>query len=152
MTALISIERYWSPLLWFRSEMMLVAWLREVGMEKERRLFTGCLRGNIFRSWWWIGYWGWGKEKPRDSYICTNGDAIPYRCVGGGAICTGGRTHPHNCMVVTFHATVCMWYFSWRVEFWKRNDLGGMGEGNYQCGDGNIKFELSLVCSKEDVK
>lgn len=39
MTALISIERHWSPLLWFRSEMMLVAWLREVGMEKEKTVY-----------------------------------------------------------------------------------------------------------------
>lgn len=28
----------------------------------------------------------------------------------------------------------------------------GMGEGNYQCGDGNIKFELFLQCLNEDVK
>lgn len=27
-----------------------------------------------------------------------------------------------------------------------------MGEGNYQCGDGNIKLELFLQCLNEDAK
>lgn len=107
--------------------MKLAAWLREVGREKERRLFKEGLRGKFFSSCWWIGYWGWGKETPRDSHIY----------VGGGPFHTAvWMKVPFAGVVVLIYITawwwhsrqLCIcWYFSQRKEFWKSLGVGWDG-------------------------
>lgn len=75
------------------------------------------------------------------------GGGIPHTCVRG-AICMSGGTKPYNCVVVAFHMTVYILVLFVQKGILEEDWLGGMGEGNHQCGDGNIQFELSFKMFK----
>lgn len=59
-----------------------------------------------------------------------------------------GGPNPYNYLVVTFHATVYV------VLLMENSGRGTIWVGWVKeiTSDGNIKFELSLRCSNEDVK